>query len=135
MLAVLALEAAAVPIAPALLKCSDLEKHIASTSNEYYRGVLIDPCIFKLNLQLEEITVYLDRALKRECACCCECEGLSYSIMHFWSQTTTGTYLLKTLCRCTICQWTIQLALPSTSSHSSYLDVASNPATVTLIRV
>ncbi|KAH8730273.1 hypothetical protein GQ44DRAFT_768661 [Phaeosphaeriaceae sp. PMI808] len=88
MLAVLALGAAAVPITPALpveeavyfveksksvlvlvssfdlKKCRDLEKRIASTSNEHFRGVPIGPCIYTPTLNPRDILISSDRALE-----------------------------------------------------------------------
>lgn len=88
MLAVLALGAAAVPITPALPveeaayfieksraalvlvssydleKCCRLEKRIASTSNEHFRGVPIGPCTFTPTLDRTDIHISSDRALE-----------------------------------------------------------------------
>lgn len=88
MLAVLALGAAAVPISPALPveeatyfieksrsalvlvssfdleKCCKLEKRIASTSNEQFRGVPIGPCTFTPNMSPTDILISSDRALE-----------------------------------------------------------------------
>jgi malonyl-CoA/methylmalonyl-CoA synthetase len=88
MLAVLALGAAAVPITPALpveeaayfieksrsalvlvssfdlAKCCQLEKRIASTSNEHFRGVPIGPCTFTPTLESTDILISSDRALE-----------------------------------------------------------------------
>jgi len=87
MLAVLALGAAAVPITPALpveeaayyieksnsalvlassfdmKKCCDLEKRIASTSNEHFRGVPIGPCTYTPTLDPSDILISSDRPL------------------------------------------------------------------------
>ncbi|KAF3007586.1 hypothetical protein E8E13_007555 [Curvularia kusanoi] len=88
MLAVLALGAAAVPISPALpveemayfidksrsalvlvssfdlKKCCELEKRIASTSNEHFRGVPIGSCIYTPVLNPSDILISSDRALE-----------------------------------------------------------------------
>ncbi|KAF2649870.1 acetyl-CoA synthetase-like protein [Lophiostoma macrostomum CBS 122681] len=88
MLAVLALGAAAVPIAPALPieeaayfieksqaalvlvssfdleKCCKLEKRIALSSNEHFQGVPIGPCTLTPTLQPTEILISSDRALE-----------------------------------------------------------------------
>lgn len=88
MLAILALGAAAVPITPALpveeaayfvekscsalvlvssmdlKKCCELEKRIASTSNEHFRGVPIAPCTYATTLDPSEILISSDRALE-----------------------------------------------------------------------
>jgi malonyl-CoA/methylmalonyl-CoA synthetase len=88
MLAVLALGAAAVPITPALpvkemayfveksssalvlvssfdlRKCCELEKRIASTSNEHFRGVPIGSCIYAPMLDPSDIIISSDRALE-----------------------------------------------------------------------
>lgn len=86
MLAVLALGAAAVPITPALpveeaayfveksalvlvssfdlKKCCDLEKRIASTSNEHFRGVPIGPCTYTPTLDPTYILISSDRPLQ-----------------------------------------------------------------------
>jgi malonyl-CoA/methylmalonyl-CoA synthetase len=88
MLAVLALGAAAVPITPALpveeaayfveksksalvlvssfdlKKCCDLEKRIASTSNEHFRGVPIGPCTYTPTLDPTDIVISSDRPLE-----------------------------------------------------------------------
>jgi malonyl-CoA/methylmalonyl-CoA synthetase len=88
MLAVLALGAAAVPITPALpmeeaayfveksksalvlvssfdlKKCCDLEKRIASTSNEHFRGVPIGPCTYTPTLDPTDILISSDRPLQ-----------------------------------------------------------------------
>jgi malonyl-CoA/methylmalonyl-CoA synthetase len=88
MLAVLALGAAAVPIAPALPleeaayfieksqaalmlvssfdleKCCKLEKRISSSSNEHFQGVPIRPCTLTPTLQPTEILISSDRALE-----------------------------------------------------------------------
>lgn len=88
MLTVLALGAAAVPITPTLpldeaayfieksrsalvlvssldlKKCCDLEKRIASTSNEHFRGVPIGSCIYAPTLDPSEILISSDRALE-----------------------------------------------------------------------
>jgi malonyl-CoA/methylmalonyl-CoA synthetase len=87
MLAVLALGAVAVPIAPALPvheaaylieksravlvlvssfdleQCCTLEKHVASTVNERFRGVPIGPCTFTPILNPADILISSDRAL------------------------------------------------------------------------
>ena len=87
MLAVLALGAVAVPIAPAmpvheaaylveksraalvlvssfhLEQCCRLEKHVASTVNERFRGVPIGPCTFTPTLNCADILISSDRAL------------------------------------------------------------------------
>lgn len=88
MLTVLALGAAAVPITPALpveeavyfieksraalvlvssldlKKCCELEKRIASTTNEHFRGVPIGSCIHAPTLCPSEILISSDRALE-----------------------------------------------------------------------
>lgn len=88
MLTVLALGAAAVPITPALpveeaayfvekshsaivlvssmdlRKCCELEKRIATTSNEHFRGVPIGSCIYAPTLHPSEILISSDRALE-----------------------------------------------------------------------
>jgi acyl-CoA synthetase (AMP-forming)/AMP-acid ligase II len=88
MLAVLALGAAAVPITPALpveeaayfvdksksalvlvssfdmKKCCDLEKRIASTSNEHFRGIPIGPCTYTPTLDPADIVISSDRPLE-----------------------------------------------------------------------
>lgn len=88
MLAVLALGAAAVPITPALpveeaayfveksrsvlvlvssfdlKKCCDLEKRIASTSNEQFKGIPIGPCTYTPTLDPIDIVISSDRALE-----------------------------------------------------------------------
>ena len=88
MLAVLALGAAAVPITPALPveeaayfveksraalvlvssfdleKCCKLEKRIASSSNEYFRGVPIGPCTLTPTLDPTDILISSDRSLE-----------------------------------------------------------------------
>ncbi|KAF3034951.1 hypothetical protein E8E11_003758 [Didymella keratinophila] len=88
MLTVLALGAAVVPITPALpldeaayfieksrsalvlvssldlKQCCDLEKRIASTSNEHFRGVPIGSCIYAPTLDPSEILISSDRALE-----------------------------------------------------------------------
>ncbi|KAF2742571.1 acetyl-CoA synthetase-like protein [Sporormia fimetaria CBS 119925] len=88
MLTVLALGAAAVPITPALPveeaayfveksraalvlvssldleKCCHLEKRIASTSNEHFRGVPIGPCTLTPPLARTDIHISSDRALE-----------------------------------------------------------------------
>jgi malonyl-CoA/methylmalonyl-CoA synthetase len=90
MLAILALGAAAVPITPALpveeaayfveksksalvlvssydlKKCCDLEKRIASTSNEHFRGVPIGPCTFTPTLDPSGILISSDRPLEEK---------------------------------------------------------------------
>ncbi|KAF2018107.1 AMP-binding-domain-containing protein [Aaosphaeria arxii CBS 175.79] len=92
MLAVLALGAAAVPISPAvpvqeaayfvekskaalvlvssfdLEKCCRLEKCVASTSNEHFRGVPIGPYTFTPTLDPAEIFISSDRALEENAA-------------------------------------------------------------------
>jgi malonyl-CoA/methylmalonyl-CoA synthetase len=88
MLAVLALGAAAVPITPALPveeaayfveksraalvlvssfdleKCCRLEKRIASSSNEHFRGVPIGPCTLTPTLDSTDILISSDRSLE-----------------------------------------------------------------------
>lgn len=88
MLTVLAMGAAAVPITPALpveeaayfieksksalvlvssldlKKCCELEKRVASTSNEHFRGVPIGSCIYAPTLDPSEILISSDRALE-----------------------------------------------------------------------
>lgn len=88
MLAVLALGAAAVPITPALpmeeaayfveksksaivlvssfdlKKCCDLEKRIASTTNEHFRGVPIGPSTYTPTLDPKDILISSDPALE-----------------------------------------------------------------------
>ncbi|KAH7094491.1 hypothetical protein FB567DRAFT_542932 [Paraphoma chrysanthemicola] len=88
MLAVLALGAAAVPITPALpveeaayfveksksalvlvssfdmKKCCDLEKRIASTSNEHFRGIPIGPYTYTPTLDPADILISSDRPLE-----------------------------------------------------------------------
>jgi malonyl-CoA/methylmalonyl-CoA synthetase len=88
MLAVLAMGAAAVPITPALpveeaayfieksraalvlvssfdlKKCCELEKRIASTSNEHFRGVPISSCINTPTMYASDILISSDRALE-----------------------------------------------------------------------
>jgi malonyl-CoA/methylmalonyl-CoA synthetase len=88
MLAVLALGAAAVPITPALpveeaayfveksksslllvssfdlKKCCELEKRIASTTNEHFRGIPIGPCTYTPTLDPTAIVISSDRALE-----------------------------------------------------------------------
>ncbi|CAO2658613.1 Nn.00g063360.m01.CDS01 [Neocucurbitaria sp. VM-36] len=88
MLAVLALGAAAVPITPALpveeaayfveksrsvlvlvssfdlKKCCDLEKRVAATSNEHFRGIPIGPCTYSPTLDPTDILISSDRALE-----------------------------------------------------------------------
>ncbi|KAF2185592.1 fatty-acyl-CoA synthase [Zopfia rhizophila CBS 207.26] len=88
MLAVLALGAAAVPIAPALPveeaayfieksraalvlvssfnmeKCCELEKRISATINEQFRGVPIGPCTLTPTLSPTDIIISSDRALE-----------------------------------------------------------------------
>jgi malonyl-CoA/methylmalonyl-CoA synthetase len=88
MLTVLAMGAAAVPITPALpleeaayfveksrsalvlvssfdlKKCCELEKRIASTSNEHFRGVPIGSCIYAPTLNPSEILISSDRPLE-----------------------------------------------------------------------
>ncbi|KAJ4318945.1 hypothetical protein N0V94_004176 [Neodidymelliopsis sp. IMI 364377] len=88
MLAVLAMGAAAVPITPALpveeaayfieksraavvlvssldlKKCCELEKWIATTSNEHFRGVPIGSCIYSSTLCPSDILISSDRALE-----------------------------------------------------------------------
>ncbi|OAL47127.1 fatty-acyl-CoA synthase [Pyrenochaeta sp. DS3sAY3a] len=88
MLAILALGAAAVPITPALpveeaayfveksrsvlvlvssfdlKKCCDLEKRIASTSNEHFRGIPIGPCTYSPTLEPADILISSDRPLE-----------------------------------------------------------------------
>ncbi|KAF1993756.1 fatty-acyl-CoA synthase [Amniculicola lignicola CBS 123094] len=88
MLAVLALGAAAVPITPALPveeaayfversnaalvlvsshdleKCCKLEKRIASSSNEHFRGVPIGPCTFTPTLAATDMVISSDKALE-----------------------------------------------------------------------
>ncbi|KAJ4986238.1 AMP-binding enzyme [Stagonosporopsis vannaccii] len=88
MLAVLALGAAAVPITPALpveeaayfiekshsalvlvssldlKKCCELEKRIATASNEHFRGVPIASCIHSSTLKASDILISSDHALE-----------------------------------------------------------------------
>lgn len=88
MLTVLAMGAAAVPITPALpveeaayfiersraalvlvssldlKKCCELEKRIASTSNEHFRGVPIASCIYATTLCSSDILISSDRPLE-----------------------------------------------------------------------
>ena len=88
MLTVLAMGAAAVPITPALpveeavyfieksraalvlvssldlKKCCELEKRIASTSNEHFRGIPIGSCIYATTLCSSDILISSDRALE-----------------------------------------------------------------------
>ncbi|KAH7084846.1 hypothetical protein BKA63DRAFT_4264 [Paraphoma chrysanthemicola] len=88
MLAVLALGAAAVPITPALpveeaayfveksksalvlvssfdmKKCCDLEKRVASTSNEHFRGIPIGPYTYTPTLDPADILISSDRPLE-----------------------------------------------------------------------
>jgi malonyl-CoA/methylmalonyl-CoA synthetase len=83
----LAMGAAAVPITPALsveeaayfveksrsvlvlvgsfdmVKCCRLEKRIATTSSEHFRGVSIGPCTFTPTLDRTDICISSDRAL------------------------------------------------------------------------
>jgi malonyl-CoA/methylmalonyl-CoA synthetase len=98
MLAVLALGAAAVPITPALPveeaayfveksrsalvlvssleveKCCDLEKRIASTSNEHFRSVPIGPCTYTPTLNVADILISSDGVLDEMLP------GLSFSL-------------------------------------------------------
>ncbi|KAF2035645.1 acetyl-CoA synthetase-like protein [Setomelanomma holmii] len=88
MLAILAMGAAAVPITPVLpveeaayfveksrsvlvlvssfdmKKCCDLEKRIASTSNEHFRGIPIGPCTYTPILDPANILISSNRALE-----------------------------------------------------------------------